>query len=58
MGTRRTTEGATLYCFVVNGMQKNLAEKELKLHPGCYEALPDAAKEKIRQNRAWFRNLI
>jgi hypothetical protein len=57
MGTRKTAEGATVYVFVVNGMQKEIREQALKQHPGCYEALPEAAKAQIAANRAWLSRL-
>ena len=43
--------------FVVNGLQKEVRENALKQHPGCYEALPAAAKAKIQANRAWASKL-
>jgi hypothetical protein len=57
MGTRKNTEGATVYVFVVNGMQKEVRENALKQHPGCFEALPASAKAKIAANRAWLSKL-
>jgi hypothetical protein len=57
MGTRKTAEGGEVYVFVVNGQQKEVRETALKLHPGCYEALPAAAKAKIAANRSWMSKL-
>ena len=57
MGTRKGSDGATGYVFVVNGLQKEVRENALKQHPGCYEALPAAAKAKIQANRAWASKL-
>lgn len=57
MGTRKNPEGATVYVFVVNGLQKEIRENALKQHPGCYEALPAAAKAKIAENRSWMSKL-
>jgi hypothetical protein len=57
LGTRKTTEGATVYVFVINGLQKEVRESALKRHPGCYEALPAAAKDKIAANRKWMSKL-
>lgn len=54
MGTRKNAEGATVYVFIVNGMQKEIREHALKQHPGCYDALPDAAKAQIAANRNWL----
>jgi hypothetical protein len=54
MGTRKSPEGATLYCFVVNGQQKEIREFDLKLHPGCYAILPQSVKDQIAKNRAWL----
>ncbi len=57
MGSKKTSEGATVYVFVINGLQKEVKESALKQHPGCYDALPAAAKEKIEQNRRWMSKL-
>ena len=54
MGTRKNMEGATVYVFVINGAQKEVREGALKQYPGCFEALPPAAKAKIAANRAWL----
>ncbi|MGZ5832330.1 MAG: hypothetical protein ACXWKJ_11135 [Telluria sp.] len=57
MGTRTNMEGATVFVFIINGQQKEVRESALKQYPGCYEALPEAAKAKIRANRAWLSKL-
>jgi hypothetical protein len=57
MGTRKNAEGAAVYIFVVNGMEKEVREQALKQHPGCYEALPASVKAKIAANRAWLSKL-
>lgn len=57
MGTRQNGEGAAVYVFIVNGMQKEVREQALKQHPGCYEALPAAVKARIAANRAWLSKL-
>lgn len=57
MGTRKTTDGATVYTFLVNGQQRDVRESALKQHPGCYDALPPEAKAKINANRKWASNL-
>lgn len=57
MGTRKNVEGATVYVFLINGQQKEIREAALKLHPGCYEALPASAKAKIAANRSWLSKL-
>lgn len=57
MGSKKTTEGGTLYVFLVNGLHKEVREGALKQHPGCYEALPAAAKAKIDANRRWMAKL-
>jgi hypothetical protein len=57
MGTRKTAEGAMLYVFVINGLQKEIRESALKQHPGCYEALPASAKAQIAANRNWLSKL-
>ncbi len=54
MGTRKSAEGATVYVFIVNGMQKEVREHALKQHPGCYDVLPAAVKAQIAANRAWL----
>jgi hypothetical protein len=57
MGTRKNSEGATVYVFIVNGLEKEVREGALKQHPGCYEALPASAKAKIAANRDWLSKL-
>lgn len=57
MGTRKNTEGATVYVFVVNGLEKEVRENALKQHPGCFEALPASTKAKIAADRAWLSKL-
>jgi hypothetical protein len=57
MGTSKNAEGATVYVFIVNGMQKEIREHALKQHPGCYDALPSAVKAKIAANRDWLSKL-
>ena len=57
MGTRKNSEGATVYVFIVNGLEKEVREAALKQHPGCYEALPASAKAKIAANRNWLSKL-
>lgn len=57
MGTKQNTEGATLYVFLINGLHKEIREAALKQHPGCYEALPAAAKAQIAANRKWMSRL-
>ena len=57
MGTRTNGEGAAVYVFIVNGMQKEVREHALKQHPGCFEALPAAVKARIAANRAWLSKL-
>jgi len=46
-----------VYVFVINGLQKEVRESELKQHPGCFEALPAAAKAQIAANRSWMSKL-
>jgi hypothetical protein len=57
IGTQKNIEGATVYVFVVNGLQKEVRENALKQHPGCYEALPASAKAQIAANRSWLSKL-
>ncbi len=57
MGTRKNEQGAELYVFLVNGMQKEVREHALKQHPGCYEALPATIKARIAANRSWLSKL-
>lgn len=57
MGTRKNMEGATVYVFVINGLQKEVRENALKQYPGCYEALPSSTKAKITANRNWMSKL-
>jgi hypothetical protein len=54
MGTRKNAEGVIVYVFLVNGMHKEIREQALKQHPGCYDALPAAAKAQIAANREWL----
>lgn len=57
MGTKKNMEGATVYVFVINGLQKEIRENALKQHPGCYDVLPASAKAKIAANRQWMSKL-
>lgn len=57
MGTRTNSDGAAVYVFIVNGMQKEVREHALKQHPGCFEALPASVKARIAANRAWLSKL-
>jgi hypothetical protein len=57
MGTKKNTDGATVYVFVINGLQKEVREGNLKQYPGCYEALPASAKAQIAANRNWMARL-
>ena len=57
MGTRKGGDGAKVYVFVVNGLQKEVREHELKRHPGCFEVLPDTVKATIEANRKWLSKL-
>jgi hypothetical protein len=57
LGTRKNAEGAAVYIFIVNGMEKEVREHALKQHPGCYDALPASVKAKIAANRAWLSKL-
>jgi hypothetical protein len=57
MGMRKNAEGASVYIFIVNGLEKEVREHALKQHPGCYEALPASVKSKIAANRAWLSKL-
>jgi hypothetical protein len=57
MGTRKNDDGAAVYVFLVNGLQKEVREHALKQHPGCYEALPASVKAQIAANRAWLSRL-
>lgn len=57
MGTRKNAEGATVYVFVINGLEKEVRESALKQHPGCYDALPAPTKAQIAANRAWLSKL-
>lgn len=57
IGTKKTSEGGILYVFLINGLQKEIREASLKQHPGCYDALPSAAKAKISANRAWMSKI-
>ena len=42
MGTRKDSGGASVYVFIVNGLEKEVRESNLKQHPGCFDALPAA----------------
>jgi len=57
LGTKKNAQGTTLYVFLINGLQKEIRESALKQYPGCYEALPAAAKAQISANRAWMQKL-
>jgi len=57
VGTRKNTEGVSVYVFIVNGLEKEVREQALKQHPGCFEALPASVKAKIAANRAWLSRL-
>lgn len=57
MGTKNTDDGAVLYVFLINGLQKEIRETALKQYPGCYEALPATAKARISANRSWLSKL-
>jgi hypothetical protein len=57
LGSKKNDQGGTLYVFLINGQQKEVRESALKQYPGCYEALPAAAKAKISANRAWMQKL-
>jgi hypothetical protein len=57
IGTKKTSEGGILYVFLINGLQKEIREASLKQYPGCYDALPSAAKAKISANRAWMSKI-
>lgn len=57
LGTQKNEEGATVYVFLVNGRQQEVREHALKQHPGCYEALPAAARAQIAANRQWLSKL-
>ncbi|CUI08076.1 hypothetical protein LXA47_05770 [Massilia sp. P8910] len=57
MGTRQNDDGAIVYVFIINGLQKEIRENALKQYPGCYELLPAAAKQKIAANRNWLSKL-
>jgi len=54
MGTRKNAQGADVYVFIVNGLEKEVREHALKQHPGCHDALPASVKAKIAANRAWL----
>lgn len=51
MGTHRNADGATVYAFLVNGVQKELGEDALHRVPGFYEALPVAVQAQIEARR-------
>jgi hypothetical protein len=57
VGTQKSAEGADLYVFLINGLQKEVREGALKQHPGCYEALPAKLKAKVTANRDWLAKL-
>ncbi len=57
VGTRKSSEGATVYVFVINGLHREVRESALKQHPGCYDALPATAKAEISQHRTWMAKL-
>lgn len=57
MGTRKNGQGASVYVFIVNGLEKEVREHALKQHPGCYDALPATVKAQIAANRAWLSKL-
>lgn len=57
LGTRNNAQGAPVYVFLVNGLEKEVREHSLKQHPGCYEALPASVKSKIAANRDWLSKL-
>jgi hypothetical protein len=57
MGTRKNADGAPVYVFIVNGLEKEVREHSLKQHPGCFEALPASVKSRIAANRAWLSKL-
>lgn len=57
MGTKKNETGAVLYVFIINGLLKEVRETALKQHPGCYDALPQATKQKISSNRAWMSKM-
>jgi hypothetical protein len=57
LGTKKNDQGAILYVFLVNGLEKQIRESALKQHPGCYEALPASAKAQIGKNREWLSKL-
>eukprot|EP01032_Pedospumella_encystans_P022491 gene22491-25485_t len=43
IGTRKTSEGGTLYVFLINGLQKEVRESALKQYPGCYAGVAEVA---------------
>ncbi|RJG21393.1 hypothetical protein [Massilia cavernae] len=57
VGKQKNAEGATVYVFLINGLQKEVRESALKQHPGCYDALPASAKAQIAANRQWLSKL-
>ncbi|UGQ47509.1 hypothetical protein [Massilia endophytica] len=57
LGTKKNDQGAILYVFLVNGLEKQIRESALKQHPGCYEALPASAKAQIGKHREWLSKL-
>jgi hypothetical protein len=57
LGTRKSDQGAILYVFLINGLEKAIRESALKQHPGCYEALPAKAKELICAHREWISKI-
>lgn len=57
LGTRKSDQGAILYVFLINGLEKAIRESALKQHPGCYEALPAKAKAQIGAHREWISKI-
>lgn len=57
LGSRKNEDGATLYSFVVNGLRKEVREFDLKMHPGCYDVLPQSVKDQIAKNRQWLSKM-
>jgi len=57
VGTQKDASGTTVYVFLINGLEKVVRESALKQHPGCYAALPAAAKAKIAADRNWMSKL-
>jgi hypothetical protein len=57
MGTKTTENNAKFFVFLVNGMRKEVRENDLRLHPGCYDTLPEDVKKQIAANRAWLAQI-